>query len=247
MEWTDTGVVLSARRHGETSAIVQLLTRGHGRHAGLVRGGAGRKARAILQPGNEVEATWRARLEDQLGTFTLELVRPRAALVLDDAGRLGALTAAMETAEASLAEREPHPRTHARLVILMDAIEDDALWPFAYVHWELGLLADLGFGLDLAGGETSAISGRTGKPLGAAPEGERRLPVPGFLRGGAPPAEPAARRLALREGLALTGHFLERAVERPERGLPARGRLLGRLARSDTTSGVRSPDGHAGA
>ena len=129
MQWSDQGVVLSTRRHGETSAIVQILTKDHGRHAGLVRGGSGRKARGVLQPGNEVSATWRARLEDQLGSFTVEMSRPRAALVLDDPLRLAGLVAAAELAEVTLAERQPNPEVFASLTALMDAIETMPIGP----------------------------------------------------------------------------------------------------------------------
>ncbi len=245
MQWSDKGVVLSARRHGETSAIVQLLTQQHGRHAGLVRGGAGRKARGILQPGNEVAANWRARLEDQLGSFTVELERPRAAMVLDDPLRLAALTAAAELAEIALAEREPHPDAHAKLILLMDAIESDAEWPIAYVRWELEMLAEMGFGLDLLGqGAGATISTRTGRPVpvGQNPAaGERLLVLPSFVHGG------PGSGLEVRDGLALTGFFLDRALDHSRRGLPARARLVERFARSDTTSGVNSLDGRESA
>lgn len=241
MQWSDKGVVLSARRHGETSAIVQLLTQQHGRHAGLVRGGAGRKARGILQPGNEVAVNWRARLEDQLGSFTVELERPRAAMVLDDPLRLAALTAAAELAEVALAEREPHPDAHANFIALMDAIERDPDWPVAHVRWELEILAEMGFGLDLAGLEAGAtISTRTGRPVpaGQGPAaGERLLTLPDFVHGGSGSPQ------AVRDGLALTGFFLDRALDHSRRGLPARVRLVERFTRSDTTSGVNSRDG----
>ena len=244
MQWSDQGVVLSTRRHGETSAIVQILTKDHGRHAGLVRGGSGRKARGVLQSGNEVSATWRARLEDQLGSFTVEMSRPRAALVLDDPLRLAGLVAAAELAEVTLAERQPNPEVFASLTALMDAIENDADWPADYVRWELAMLADLGFGLDLAGAESGAmISSRSGEPvpIGRLPAaGERLLPLPGFIHGG--PGSPHE----IAQGLALTGLFLERAVEAPGRDLPARTRLVERFARLDTTSGVVSADGREG-
>ena len=244
MQWSDQGVVLSTRHHGETSAIVQILTKDHGRHAGLVRGGSGRKARGVLQPGNEVSATWRARLEDQLGSFTVEMARPRAAMVLDDPLRLAGLVAAAELAEVTLAERQPAPAVFASLTALMDAIESEVDWPADYVRWELATLADLGFGLDLATAEPGAmISSRTGGPVpsGQFPStGERLLALPGCLRGG--PGSPHE----IAQGLALTGLFLDRAVDAPGRILPARTRLVERFARLDTTSGVISPDGREG-
>ncbi len=111
MEWTDDGIVLSARKHGETSAVVSLLTLDHGRHAGLVRGGAGRRARGILQPGNKVSAHWRARLPEHLGSLTCELIHGVAATMLDDGDRLAALSAACTIVDSSLPERQPNSET----------------------------------------------------------------------------------------------------------------------------------------
>ena len=108
MEWNDAGIVLSARKHGETSAILTLLTRAHGLHAGLVRGGAGTRARGVLQPGNRVQARWRARLSEHLGTFTCELTATFAAALLDDPPRLAGLSAACAVVAAALPERQPH-------------------------------------------------------------------------------------------------------------------------------------------
>jgi len=160
MQWSDDGIVLSARKHGESSAIVQLLTRGQGRHAGLVRGGAGRSKRGVLQPGNEVRATWRARLEDHLGSYTVEPVRARAAQVMDDPLRLAALSSACAVAEAALPERERHPAAYDGFLLLLNAIEQDEHWPHIYVRWELGLLGELGFGLDLAAcAQTGEVDG----------------------------------------------------------------------------------------
>jgi DNA repair protein RecO (recombination protein O) len=244
MQWSDIGVVLSARRHGEASAIVQILTKDHGRHAGLVRGGSGRKARGVLQSGNEVSVNWRARLEDQLGTFTVELARPRVAMVLDDPLRLAALVAATELVEITLAERQPNPGVHTSLTGLMDAIETDPDWSADYVRWEMAMLAELGFGLDVAHAEPGAmISSRSGEPVppGQLPgAGELLLPLPEFLRGGAGTPEEIV------QGLALTGLFIERALDAPGRVLPSRTRLVERLARLGTTSGVKSGDGREG-
>ncbi len=109
MDWSDDGIVLAARKHGESSAVVQLFTRGHGRHAGLARGGAGSKARGVYQPGNVVAARWRARLAEHLGSFTCELVRSHAATILDDPPRLAGLASACAVIEATLPERHPYP------------------------------------------------------------------------------------------------------------------------------------------
>ena len=233
MDWSDTGVVLSARRHGETSAVVHILTETHGRHAGLVRGGAGRRARSVVQPGNEVQASWRARLPEHLGTFTLELTQPRAARVLDDPLRLAALTAAAEILDASLPEREPHPAAYARLCEMLDAVESGAGdWPVRYATWELELLAELGFGLDLSAAAEDgpwAVSARTGAPAIPAEDGST-FPFPAILMGAAPPEDATARSRVVAEALNLTGLFLRRAVA-DSSVFKARARLVERLAR----------------
>lgn len=239
MEWVDEGVILAVRKHGETSAVVTLLTRGHGRHAGLVRGGAGRGARGILQPGNCVSAHWRARLAEHLGTFTCELTHAHAAAVLDDADRLAVLTAACAVAEAALPEREACEAIYDGLLAVLAAVEA-GVWPVAYVRWELGLLAELGFGLDLAecavtgrNDQLAYVSPRSGRAVSLAagePYKERLLPLPGFLAGGGNGAVTAE----VADGLRLTGHFLERHVfAQAGRGVPAaRRRLEERLRRS---------------
>ena len=161
MDWTDEGIVLSVRRHGETSAIVSLLTEEHGRHLCLVKGGAGRRARGMLQIGNEVHATLRARLAEHLGTYALELVVARAAALLDDGLRLAGLSAACGLLETALPEREPHADIHAATRALLDALGTNAHWHQVYVRWELGLLEALGYALDLsacaATGETEIL------------------------------------------------------------------------------------------
>lgn len=226
IEWQDQGIVLSARPHGETSAVVQLMTREHGRHAGLVRGGQGRQARALLQPGNRVAATWKARLADHLGNLSCELETSHAARLLDHPARLAAMTAAAAVTERALAEREPHPACYEGLLALLAALEGDH-WAEAYVGWELALLAELGFGLDLsacAGGgdndQLAYVSPRSGRAVSLAagePYREKLLPLPGFLIGR---GEGGAREVA--QGLRLTGFFLDRFVFAPQnRPLPA--------------------------
>lgn len=236
MDWTDDGIVLSARKHGETSAIVALLTRAHGRHLGLVRGGAGKRARGVLQPGNRVEARWRARLADHLGTFICEMTEAVAAPLMKDRLRLAGLSAACAMAESVLPEREPHPAVYEALVALLAAIGGGG-WPSAYVKWELGLLSELGFGLDLsacaatgANDQLAYVSPKSGRAVSLAagePYKDVLLVLPPFLlragAGGAP--EEVA------QGLKLTGYFLEKNVFRHlNRGLPAaRIRLADRL------------------
>ncbi len=148
MHWTDDGIVLSARPHGESSVVLQLLTRHRGRHAGLVRGGQGKRARGLYQPGNLVAANWSARLADHLGNYTCELMESHAARVLDEPARLAALSAAAAVSETALPEREPHPACFEGFLALLAALPGDH-WAEVYVRWELALLAELGFGLDL--------------------------------------------------------------------------------------------------
>lgn len=244
MQWSDEAVALSVRRHGETSVILSVLTREHGRHAGLVRGGAGRRQRGVLQPGNRLSVTWRARLEEHLGAFTVESIASGSAQWLDDPGRLAALSAACAIADASLPEREPCLAIFNRLIDFFDKLAEND-WPAAYVHWELDLLGDLGFGLDLsacaATGQNDAltyVSPRSGRAVSRAagePYRERLLPLPGFLVG-----TEAPEAWDLHAGMRLTGYFLERHLFAPQgRGLPdARDRLAARLARRDGRAGV---------
>lgn len=241
MEWTDEGVVLTVRRHGESAAIVSLLTAGHGRHAGLVRGGASRRLRGMLQPGNLVVATWRARLEEHLGTYTVEPVRSHATLY-EQPGPLAALTAATALVEAALPERAPHPDLFRSLSMLLEALEGQG-WGAAYVRWELSLLAELGFGLDLgscaATGTNDGLawvspkSGRAVSLSAGEPWRDRLLPLPSFLSPAGGPADAGA----VAEGLRLSGWFLERHVFEPH-GMTspdARERLVAHIGRLDAT------------
>ena len=226
-EWRDQAVVLSARPHGETSAVVCLLTETRGRHAGLVRGGRSPRQRATLEPGTLVSASWRARLPDALGTFALEPLRAYGAAVFERPEPLAALVSACALTEAGLPEREPHPALFHGLIALLDALDQPA-WGEATVRWEVGLLAELGFGLDLSrcavtGGtdDLIAVSPRTGRAVsrGAAePWADRLLPLPAFLTG-----RGNGGREEVRQGFALTGHFLERCLEG---GLPPARRRL---------------------
>ena len=157
MDWSDEGIVLSARPHGESGLIVSLLTRTHGRHAGFVPGGGSRRASPVWQPGNVVEVGWRARLSEQLGNYTGELREPHAARALDDAAELAGLSAACAVADAALPEREPHPAMFDGFRAFLGALGHPG-WPAIYVRLELGLLQELGFGLDL---DKCAVTGAT--------------------------------------------------------------------------------------
>jgi DNA repair protein RecO (recombination protein O) len=245
MDWNDTAIVLSARPYGESSAIVQVLAREHGRHAGLVRGAGGKRLRGVLQPGNLVRVSWHARLSEHLGTFSVEPDRAWAALVLTQATALAGLASACAVAEATLPEREPHVAVFDRMASLIESMTGDPSWPFAYVRWEVALLADLGFGLDLTRCARTGVrdglayvSPRTGRAVTAEAAGsyrDRLLVLPNFLTGsmgadGTAADDPVGRAEIL-AGLDLTGFFLERHVLSDRRaGLPAsRNRLVERL------------------
>ncbi len=222
MEWRDEGVILAVRRHGETSAIAEILTADHGRCLGLVRGGRSRLQRPVLQPGNLVQVTWRARLEEQLGTYALDALALKAGSIMDDPFRLAGLSAVVGLAQL-LPEREPHRRMYDALQVVLDQIEQDDVWPALLVRWELGLLEELGFGLDLtrcaATGQAVDlvyVSPRTGRAVsreaGTAYR-DRLLALPAFLSAGAAPSLPDVL-----DGFRLTGYFLNRHVFEP-RGL----------------------------
>ncbi|MDE0150528.1 MAG: DNA repair protein RecO [Rhodospirillaceae bacterium] len=251
MEWTDDAIVLAARRLGEGGLVVQLLTAGHGRHAGLARGGGSRRQRPVYQPGNGVRATWRGRLAEHLGTLTAELQTGRAGRWIADPLRLAGLGAACALAEAALPERAPVPAVYRGLLALLDALERDD-WGEAYVAWEIALLGELGFGLDLercaATGSNDRLafvspnSGRAVSLSAGAPYAAKLLRLPDFLNGGTDTATGAATRAGpagvswpdIADGLKLSGHFLERHVFAPhDRQLPpARRRFAERVARS---------------
>ena len=246
MEWRDQGILLSSRRHGESAAIIEVFTPTRGRHSGVVRGGASRKMAPVLQPGAQLDLTWKARLEDHIGTFTAEPVRSRAAVSMGDRLALAGLNAVCALLLFCLPEREAHDRLYRQTETLMDLLGQSEVWPLAYLRWELVLLDELGFGLDLSGcavmgagaNDLSYISPRTGRAVSRAGAGEwadKLLPLPPCLlgEGEAPDAEVA-------EALAVTGHFLHHRVA-PELGhkpLPdARARFLDRFrARMSTDS-----------
>lgn len=231
MDWQDEGFVLSVARFGDTDAIIEVLTREHGRHLGLVKGGTSKSRRAELQPGNRLAVAWKARLSEQLGRFEAEMLRPHASMALDSAPSLAGLTAAAAMAAVCLPERERHAAVFEGFAVLIDALTgpDPYVAAALYVRWESGLLQDLGFGLDLARcavtGATedlAFVSPRTGRAVtraSGAPYRERLLRLPAFLlgsQGGFPD------RLDLADGFRLTGHFLVQSVLEPhKRSMPA--------------------------
>lgn len=225
MQWTDDGLILGVRRHGETSVVLELFTRGHGRHLGLVRGGRSRRLQPTLQPGNTVRATWRARLADHLGAFTVEPLNARAGRLMERADALhgvGHLAHLMRL----LPERDPHEALYETAEIIADHLDDPASAPALIVRLELAVLSELGFGLDLSacaatGGTEDLIyvSPKSGRAVGreaGAPYAEKLFALPPFLIARGPNAAPTREDVAA--GFALTGHFLAARVWEP-RGL----------------------------
>lgn len=240
MEWSDEAIVLSLKPHGETSGILEALTASRGRHLGLVRGGVSPKRRALLQPGNRVKLTWRARLSENLGVFTVELARERAHAMFERHASLAGLNAFTSVATAVLPEREPHRPAFEGADALLEAMagHDFLDWAALYVRWEAGLLDELGFGLDLSrcaatGSAENLIfvsprSGRAVSSEAGAPYREKLLKLPAFLSASQADTPRVEEVLA---GLVLTAHFLEQSVLAPHgKPLPEARRRLTDLA-----------------
>jgi DNA repair protein RecO (recombination protein O) len=225
MEWRDEGIVIGVRRHGETSAIIETMTRGHGRHLGLVRGGRSSRLQPALQPGNTLGLVWRARLDEHLGVYAVEPLTLRAgrliasALGLAGIGWLGALM-------RLLPEREAHESLYEGLTLIADRLDDAALAPALVARIEARILAECGFALDLDSCAATGVredliyvSPKSGRAVSAAAGAEwrdRLLPLPAFLRGGETPT-PGPAEIA--DAFRLTGFFLDRDLFSP-RGLP---------------------------
>jgi DNA repair protein RecO (recombination protein O) len=223
MHWTDEGIVLGVKRHGEANAILELMTRDHGRHLGLVRGGFGSRLKPVLQAGNSVSAGWRARLDEHLGTYTVEGLLLRAANFFSAPHAIygvSHLAALMRL----LPERDPHPGLYETLDDVLNHLDDAAIVAPIVVRFELQLLSELGFGLDLErcaatgeSGDLVYVSPKSGKAVSRTagePWAEKMLRLPTFMRERG--ATPTNRDLA--DGFALTGYFLTRHVLEP-RGL----------------------------
>lgn len=240
IEWRGEGILLNARRHGETSTIIEVFTEAQGRHAGVVRGGTSRRIAPILQPGAQIDVTWRARLEEHIGAFTVEPLRSRAATAMSGRLSLAGLNAVTALLSFCLPEREAHPPLYRRSQALLDLLGQDDLWPLAYLQWEVALLAEMGYALDL---DSCAVTGqrddlvyispRTGRAVSRAGAGEwasRLLPLPDVLRG-----EGTADNAEIATALATTGHFMSAHLARGlgDRPLPdARARLVSLIARA---------------
>lgn len=238
MEWRADGILLTVRRHGESAAIIELFTAEHGRHAGVVPGGASRRMAPLLQPGAQLDATWRARLSDHIGSYKVELIEARAASVMDDPFALAGLGSVCALLSFCLPEREAHAALYARSRALLDGLGAER-WAEAYLGWEVALLDEMGFGLSLeecavtgATQDLAYVSPRTGRAVSRAGAGEwtdRLLPCPPCLRG-----LPSRGHADILEGLRTTGHFLSRHLapslgEKPTP--PARQRLVDLYAR----------------
>ena len=218
-EWQDQGIILAVRRHGENGAVVTLLTEQHGRHAGYVYGATSRQQRGSLEPGSHVSAHWKSRDDDGLGHFTLELEKGHMVSVMDDPARLAALLSACELVLKALPEREVHAAIFHGMLALLEAFAGE-MWEAAYIWWEMALLRELGFALDLekcaATGETLDlvyVSPKTGRAVSRAAGEiykERLLNLPQFVlgRGEVTPGD-------IRQGLVMTGYFLRHKVFHP--------------------------------
>ncbi len=219
MDWTDQGTLLSVRKHGEGSAIIEVFTENHGRHAGVVRGGGSRKMAALLQPGGQLSVAWRARLVDHIGSFSVELIRSRTTNIMSGRAQIAAFGALSSIIITCLPEREPQGRLYAMTALLLDKISTDLPWLGAYVRWEMAVLNELGFGLDLgscaATGTTDELafvspkSARAVSRAGAAGWEDKLLKLPQFLVN--PSIDPATRAQVL-DGLKLTGYFLNNGI-----------------------------------
>lgn len=237
--WSDQGIVLHARPHGENGAIVALLTCEHGRHAGYVHGGRSSKKRGMLEPGSLVQALWQSRVQENLGSYTVEQERGLNPFLMDDPLKLGALLSACSLCDAALPEREGHPGLFHGLQALLEALEGE-YWGPSYVMWEMAFLKELGFGLDLtkcaAGGDPKTLthispkSGRAVSAEKAEPYKDKLLELPDFLRPQGGPGEVADVLL----GIQMTGYFLEHwAFSHHTKGVPeARLRLEERFKNS---------------
>jgi len=244
VNWTDQGIIIGTRRHGETSLIVEVMTEAHGRHLGLVKGGRGREHRAALQPGNTVSAAWRARLDEHLGNWSIEPTVARAARLMETGSGVYGLQMVAALLRI-LPERDPHPALYAALAPILDSLDDPYRAGEVLVRFELLMLAEFGFGLDLSrcaatglAGDLAFVSPKTGRAVSreaGAAYADRMFAFPRLFaeRRETGPASGEA----LSEAFALTGYFLSRHVFEPRGEAPPRAResflaLIGRLPAS---------------
>jgi DNA repair protein RecO (recombination protein O) len=224
MQWQDEAIIIGVKRHGETSVIAELMTRERGRHLGMVRSGRSRAMQPVLQPGNRVDAVWRARLDEHLGEFKLEPLQLRAGRLMETATAVYGVQA-MGALLRLLPERDPHPHLFEALDIILDAMDNPADAGQLFIRFELAVLNDLGFGLDLSecaatGSREELVyvspkSGRAVSRIAGTPYADRMLALPAFLGEGRPPV---VDRESMIQAFRLTGYFLHRHVYEP-RGL----------------------------
>ena len=230
MEWRDEGIILGTRKHGETSVILEVMTRAHGRHLGMVRGGRSRRMQPLLQAGNRVDVLWRARLDEHMGLYQVEPLELHAARLFDSACAVYGL----QTIAAHLRllpERDPHENLFETLALLLDHLDEPASAGELVVRFELLVLDELGFGLDLSqcaatGGRenlayVSPKSGRAVSRDAGAPWADRMLALPAFLRRG---SGLRADLSAMEDAFRLTGFFMGRHVYEPRGTTPPEAR-----------------------
>jgi DNA repair protein RecO (recombination protein O) len=249
MEWHDEGIILGTRRHGEASAIVEVMTSAHGRHLGLVRGGRSRRMQPMLQSGNRVELVWRARLDEHLGNFQIEpLVFSAAGLMETPLGLNGLQLAASHL--RLLPERDPHPGLYDMLLLILGHLDDPMTAGELLARFEVMMLEELGFGIDLKAcaltgshDDLAYVSPKSGRAVcraAAAQWADRLLPLPGFLQA---PAGRARSVADIAAAFRLTGHFLARHVW-DARGLTPPEARAGFIAIVTRHGGISvSPDG----
>lgn len=239
ISWTDDAVILTSRPFGETSVIVEVFSKDQGRHAGVVRGGISRKIAPTLQPGSQVNVTWKARLNEHLGSFTVEPVRSRAAQAMGDRLALAGLNAVTGLLVMVAPEREPHVPLYDRTIGLLDLLGQADVWPLAYLRWEQALLEEMGFGMDLSAcavrgvnEDLAFVSPKTGRAVSRDAAGEwadRLLPLPPVLAG-----KGDADNVQIIVALGTTGFFIEKRLLRGlgDKAMPAaRQRLIDAISR----------------
>ncbi|MDX1974969.1 MAG: DNA repair protein RecO [Rickettsiales bacterium] len=236
MQWTDQGILLSTRKYGENSAIARIFTQEHGVHAGVIKSIHSKAKRGLLQTGNGVSVNWQARLSEQLGIFSCELMHPNAALLMDRPQALSALTSSCALLEISLPERHPYKMLYQQFEQLLQAMSHDEHWLVDYIHFELQLLAETGFGLDLSECAATGVSenlvyispksGRAVSQAAGQPYHDKMLPLPAFLREKTPKNQ--VNRAEILAGLMVTGYFLRAwLMEAQGKSLPtARARFV---------------------
>jgi len=223
MDWAGEGYVLSVKKHGETSAIIEVFTRDRGRHLGLVRGGVSRKMRPVLQPGNKIKVEWRARLQEHLGYFTVEAMDSRAAELMQSRLSLAGLNAACAVAREVLPERAAHPEVFDAFEVLVQNLNEKDIWPALYIQWEAGLLTSMGYGLDMSRCAATGsvqnlthISPRSGRAVSAEaaePYMDKLFELPAFMQPKSQRNDISVQQGDIEAGLKLTGYFLETRVQ----------------------------------